>query len=205
MAKGTIEDKENKEETKKKVGRPSKYEYETLKKILLQFANENLEGEITISKLVKYSGLPIQAWRFNKDIKKDIERLNAMTTLSYDDVVDLGLPSAEDIVNRHYKNRDRLTKAVSDLIEICQTSYGEILKLRKVEEELGKVKGDLEIYKAKSEKFEKEMEYYKNEMMKLTLKTTNALGRSEIGAEKNVIDLKEYTETNSTFADLFKE
>ena len=150
----------------------------SLKKILLQFANENQGGEITISKLVKYSGLPIQAWRFNKDIKQDIARLNTFTTISYDNMVDLGLPSAEDLVNRHYKNKDRLTKAVSDLIEVCQTSYGEILKLRKTEEQLEKVKSELEIYKKKTEKFEKEMQHYKNEMMKMALKTTNPIAVS---------------------------
>ena len=39
----------------------------------------------------------------------------------------------------------------------------------------------------------------------MALKTTNPIGRSETGIEKNVIDLKEYTETTSTFADLFED
>lgn len=46
------------EETKKKVGRPKKYDYDELERILLKYAAEHIGGQITVGKLVKYSGLP---------------------------------------------------------------------------------------------------------------------------------------------------
>ena len=189
----------------KKVGRPSKYSFEMLKKILLEYAEENVGGEITISKLVKYSGLPIQAWRFNAEIRKEIEKQNAGQIINFTGAKDIGLPSAEDLINKNYKNKDRLTKVVSDLIEVCQDSYAEIAKLRKYKEKLDKTKNELELTKAEVQKYRKEAEFYKNEMLKVTLKSTTAIGRAEACIENNVIDLKQYTETSTTFSDLFDD
>lgn len=192
-------------EKAKKVGRPSKYPYELLKKILLEYAAENIGGEIKVSKLVKYSGLPIQAWRFNKEIQKDIAKLNAPQNIRFSDEIDIGLPSAEDLVNKNYKSKDKLTKVVSDLIEVCERSYAEIDKLRKYKEQLNKAKAEIELLRINNNKYKEEAEFYKNEMIKLTIKSTTALGRAESGIEDNVIDLKKYSETSTTFADLFDD
>ena len=190
-------------ENVKKVGRPSKYPYELLKKILLKYAAENIGGEIKVSKLVKYSGIPIQAWRFNKEIQKDIAKLNTPQNIRFSEGIDIGLPSAEDLVNKNYKSKDKLTKVVSDLIEVCERSYAEIDKLRKYKEKLDKANAEIELLKINNNKYKEEAEFYKNEMIKLTIKSTTALGRAESGIEDNVIDLKKYSETSTTFADLF--
>lgn len=190
-------------ENVKKVGRPSKYPYELLKKILLEYAAENIGGEIKVSKLVKYSGIPIQAWRFNKEIQKDIAKLNAPQNIRFSEGIDIGLPSAEDLVNKNYKSKDKLTKVVSDLIEVCERSYAEIDKLRKYKEKLDKANAEIKLLKINNNKYKEEAEFYKNEMIKLTIKSTTALGRAESGIEDNVIDLKKYSETSTTFADLF--
>ena len=109
------------------------------------------------------------------------------------------------LVCRNYKSKDKLTKVVSDLIEVCERSYAEIDKLRKYKDKLDKANAEIELLKINNNKYKEEAEFYKNEMIKLTIKSTTALGRAESGIEDNVIDLKKYSETITTFADLFDD
>ena len=41
--------------------------------------------------------------------------------------------------------------------------------------------------------------------MKTAIKTTTIVGRTELNTEDNLIDFKKYSETNTTFGDLFKD
>lgn len=196
------------QEKEKKVGRPKKYDEDVLKKILLKYASENKGGKITVGKLVKYSGLPIQAWRFNDDIKNMIKELNEpqyIIEIDTDELKTVPIPSAEDIVNANYKNKDRLKKVVSDLIEVYQHTYNQLFELKKTEEELEKVKNELNEANLNIRNLKEEVEFYKNEAMKTAIKTTTAIGRTELNIEENLIDLKKYSETNTTFADLFED
>lgn len=182
---------------KKKVGRPTKYPYEMLKKYLLEYATQNVGGLIRHSDLVKFSGLPLQAWRFNKQINEDIKKLNTVEIIPSDILHDNGLPSAEDIVNANYKNKDRLIGAFSDLINLYQKAYSEIAKLRKDAEKLEQLESEIKILK-------NEVKHYKNEMMKLTVKSSTAIGRAETGIGDNVINIKA-SEVENVFSDLFDD
>lgn len=195
-------------ENKKKVGRPKKYDTSVLEKILLKYASENTGGKITVGKLVKYSGLPIQAWRFNDDIKKMIKELNEpqyVIGVDTEELKTIPLPSAEDIVNANYKNKDRLTKVISDLINVYQHTYNQLFKLRKSEEELENVKQELILANSKIQNLEREIEFYKHKAIGTSIKTTTAVGRTELNTEENLIDIKKYSETNTTFKDLFED
>lgn len=202
-----MEKLENKE-TKKKVGRPKKYKFDELEKILLEYAAENKGGQITVGKLVKYSGIPIQAWRFNNDIKERIKELNEpqnIIEIGTEKTKTIPMPSAEDIVNANYKNKNRLTKVISDLIEVYQHTYNQLFELKKTEKELEKVKNELDEANLKIQNLKEEVEFYKNESMKIAIKTTTEVGRTELNTDENLIDLKKYSETNTTFGDLFKD
>lgn len=115
------------------------------------------------------------------------------------------IPSAEDIVNANYKNKDRLTKVISDLIDVYQHTYNQLFELRKTEEELENVKQELLSANSKIKNLEKEIEFYKNKAMGISIKTTTAVGRTELNIEENIIDIKKYSETNITFKDLFED
>ena len=202
-----MEKLENKE-TKKKVGRPKKYEYDELEKILLKYSAENIGGQITIGKLVKYSGIPIQAWRFNNDIKAKIRELNepqSIIQIDAEQTKTIPMPSAEDIVNANYKNKNKLTKVISDLIDVYQLTYNQLFELKSSEKELEKVKNELNEANLKIKNLKEEVEFYKNEAMKTAIKTTTIVGRTELNTEDNLIDFKKYSETNTTFGDLFKD
>ncbi|OPF52404.1 hypothetical protein BH721_03885 [Clostridium baratii] len=188
---------------KVRVGRPSKYPYEMLKDILLKYASENVGGEITISKLVKYSELPIQAWRFNKKIKEDIARLNQSKIISLNGTINGTLPSADDLVNMNYKNKDRLIKAVSDLIEIYQYAFSENLKFKKALEKNALLLDEIGKLKTENTKLKKERDGYLDEIKKIAVKSQSSIGREEFGIQENLIDLEKYSQTHTTFSELF--
>lgn len=191
-------------EPKNKGGRPVKYKTEDLKKILYKFLQEKNPSKITIPMLVEYSGLPIQAWRFNTDIKKEIDSLNKRIenisiVVSTEGVTELlTIPSPEDIINTNYKNKQKLIKVVSDLIDLYQYSLNKSLKFDALKKENEELKKQVKTLKA-------DISYYEEELKKISIQSTSFLERKENNLKDNLIDIKEYSRTNTTFKDLFDD
>lgn len=202
MVRGDIKAINNEE--KNKGGRPKIYKTDDLKNILYRYVQEKNPVEVKISHLVKFSGIPIQAWRFNSEIRKEINIINKKFEnmplfISTEGVSELiSIPSAEELINTNYKNKPKLIKIVSDLIERYQESFNESLKI-------GELKKENEKLKKKLKYLELDVEFYKEEMKKMVVQSTSILERNDKGIKENVIDIQKYSETKTTFKDLFED
>lgn len=189
---------------KNKGGRPKKYSTEKLLKILNNYIIEKSPPKITISALVEYSGLPIQAWRFNEEITNEIKKSNNRLekisfNISADDINKLlSISSAEDFINTNYKNKAKLIKIFQDLIELYQFSANEALKVKDVNKEN-------QILKSQIKTLRQDVDYYKEEMKKMAVQSTNTLERKEKKLKENVLDIKTYSETNKSFKELLNK
>lgn len=187
-------------------GRPRKYQYEDLRKILIKYASENRMGKITMTNLVKYSNIPIQAWRFNEKIKNDIEYFNSMPLNGLSDMDEmLEIPSAEEIVNINYKNKERLTKVIADILELYNHSCKEAFRAKKLENENLILKDTIKDLQRQIEKIKKTADFYKEEVKRITVESTKQKGRTKNNLQDNIIDLKKRSEADTTFANLFRD
>jgi len=195
-----VEDKNQ----KNKGGRPKKYDTEHLKDLLYKYVRNENPNKVKIADLVKYTDIPIQAWRFNEEIKKEIELLNKkiedITAIApIKDVKELwNIPSAEDIVIKNYKNKNKLVEVIDTLLEAYQFSLEKSLHAEELERENVQLKNQISSLK-------EDIEFYKEEMKKMAVQSTSIVERNENKLRDNIIDIKSYSETKTTFKDLFDD
>lgn len=195
----------NKEKVANKGGRPPKYNIDDLKKILYRYLQDKNPSKITLPELVKYyPDLPLHAWRFNKDIRKEIDTLNKRIenislVVSVEGVTELlTIPSPEDIINTNYKNKSKLIKVVGDLIDLYQYSFNKSLQVDDLEKENQKLKKQVKTLK-------NDLAYYEEQLKKMSVQSTSDFERKEKNLKENVIDIKEYSKTNTSFKDIFDD
>ncbi|MDR4887980.1 hypothetical protein RGU12_10510 [Fredinandcohnia sp. QZ13] len=194
-------------EEKNKGGRPKKYTYEELREALLEYAHKRIGGQITLADLGRETKYPQYVWKNNKNIRKDIERLNKTPI----EVVGLlkeqaFITSAEDLVNNNYNNKKRLINAVHQILNAYQSTFDKALKVEELEKNLYSKEKEIDNLK-------EEVEFYKNKYKEMTVHSTTIKGREENGLKENVLDLEKYyqerrenqiSETENELADLFK-
>lgn len=189
---------------KNKGGRPKKYDTEYLKELLYKYVSNENPNKVKVADLVKYTDIPIQAWRFNEDIKKEINLVNKkiedITVIApIKDVKELwNIPSAEDIVIKNYKNKNKLVEVIDTLLEAYQFSLEKSLHAEELERENLHLKSQIASLK-------EDIEFYKDEMKKMAVQSTLAIERNENKLKDNIIDIKSYSETKTTFKDLFDD
>lgn len=188
--------------TKNLGGRPQKYKTEDLIQALNDYVAKEAPSKVTITALVKNTSYPIQAWRFNNEVRKAIEEINlklitfSKLSPSQDAQSLLLIPNAEDIVNNNYNNREKLIDAVQSLIDIYQYNLKKCLKIEAMEEELGRLK-------IENKNLKKEAEFYKDRLKEMKVKSHNSYDREKNGLEKNELNIVEFSHTKTTFKDLF--
>lgn len=189
-------------EKENKGGRPKKYIYEELKVALLEYAHENIGGQIKLADLGRETIFPQYVWKNNKEIRKDIERLNKTPI----EVVGLMkeqafIVSAEDLVNNNYNNKKRLIDAVNQIINAYQATFEKALRVEELEHALYSKEKEVDNLK-------REVEFYKNKYKEMTVHSTTIKGREEHKLKENVLDIEKYysrkSETEDELADLFK-
>lgn len=188
-------------EHKTKGGRPQKYTHEELRIILLEYVHDNPGEQITLSKLGRETKFPQYVWKNNKEIRKDIERLNnaplEVTSLLSEYS---GIPSAEDLINHNYNNKKKLIDTIQNILDAYQKTFEDSLKLEELEKLLYSKEKEIDNLK-------EEVEFYKNKYEEMTIKSTSIRGRKENHLKENVLDIekfKEKSETEDELADLFK-
>lgn len=175
-----------------KSGRKAKYSYEDLEKIVEQFALTNVGEEITIPKLVKISGIPRHIWRYNKQIKRIIESLNHKTINIDSNNSELEtLPNVEELVNTNYANKKKLIKALSSYSSYINKLYETSLLYQKQQEEFEKLEQEVNDLQKQLEKAKSDIEFYKNEMKKMTIDSTSLKLRKEKGIKNNVLSIND--------------
>lgn len=115
--------------------------YEELVNKLNEFCKLYPNGKITLSALERETKIPRYVWRDNKKIKTLIDSLNASNKASLPKSESIELPSAYDLVNNNYENKDRLIEVVGDLLLELEKCYktiqdsGNITQIKKSYEE----------------------------------------------------------------------
>ena len=97
--------------------------YEELVEKLNEFCRLHPNGKITLSALARETDVPRYVWRDNKKIKTLIDTLNDTNRASFPKSETIELPSAYDLVNTNYDNKDRLIEVVGDLLNELEKSY----------------------------------------------------------------------------------
>ena len=122
---------------KSKGGRPQKYSYEELRSVLFEYANKNSGKLITLADLGRETKFLRYVWRNNKQIREDIEKLNqtpiAIVGLMKENVK---IPSAEDLVNSNYHNKNILITRIQQVLDAYQTTFEQVLKTTELENRL---------------------------------------------------------------------
>lgn len=192
---------------KKHGGRPIKYTYEELREALLEYAHKQIGGIIKLADLGRETKFPQYVWKNNKEIRKDIERLNKTPI----EVVGLlkeqaFIVSAEDLVNNNYNHKKRLIDAVQQLLTAYQNTFEKALKVEELESTLYRKEKEVDNLK-------EEVEHYKTKYKEMTFHSTTIRGREEHGLNRNILDIERYyqdrresqkSETENELADLFK-
>ncbi|MEI2358957.1 hypothetical protein, partial [Mesobacillus zeae] len=151
---------------KKKGGRPTKYTYEELRGSLIEYAHKQIGGQITLADLGRHTNFPQYVWKNNKDIRKDIERLNKTPI----EVVGLMkeqafIVSAEDLVNNNFNNKKRLIDALQQILNAYQSTFEKALKVEELEKSLFNKEKEVNNLK-------EEVEFYKNKYKEMTVHST---------------------------------
>lgn len=196
--------KKNEEQNNNKGGRPRKYDEEELKKLLYKFVADKSPAKITYKMLVDYTNIPIQAWRFNENIKNEITAINKriadiqfLTNTS--DINELvTIPSAEDIVNTNYSNKNKLIKVFQDLLDVYEYAMNKSIAYDNLELENQKLKHTIK-------SLESDLEFYKHEIKKMTIDSIPGLGDQNDNVKKNVISMKDQSSLRKKHEDLFKD
>lgn len=189
---------------KNKGGRPKKYKTEDLRELLYNYVQRENPAKISVTELVKHTGVPVQAWRFNQEIKNEIDLLNKkLDSLNAVAPVEgvqglLTIPSAEEIVTKHYGNKTKLIDVLNTFLEVYQYSLEQSLKVNALEKENVTLNQEISSLK-------QDIEFYKEQMKKMAIQSTSLTERKENNLKDNVIDIKHYSATGKTFKDLFDD
>lgn len=187
-----------------KGGRPRKYDEEVLKQILYKFIAEESPVKITYKMLAEHTGYPIQAWRFNENLKNEIkqinERIERISFLSNtNEIIDLvNIPSAEELVEVNYNNREKLIKVVDELINVYQYALSKSIDYSKLEKENYELK-------KKVDSLTSDVEFFRLKNRELTIESIPGLGNANENVRRNVLDLKDKSRMKKRHADLFEK
>ncbi|MFJ7738751.1 hypothetical protein ACIQ2D_20785 [Lysinibacillus sp. NPDC097287] len=191
---------------KSKGGRPQKYPYEELRSVLFEYANKNSGKLITLADLGRETKFPRYVWRNNKQIREDIEKLNqtpmAIVGLMKENVK---IPSAEDLVNSNYHNKNLLITRIQQVLDAYQTTFEQVLKTTELENRLNTKEKEIASLKEEIDALKKQSAFYQEKYESMTLHSTSLLSRKNFDLKENVIDAeKKFKEIDDEFEDLFK-
>lgn len=174
-------------------GRKAKYPTKLLEDKLIEYTTENPNTKIKFSNLEKYTGIPYHVWRDNKDINDAINKINNPQLVVDTTNMKLELPSADDILEKNYPNKDKLLQAISDLLNLTSSLYEKAI----IGEHFEQIKNKYEIeIKEIIAKYEKKLKEANNQIDNLTkeidtlyLDSRNSLTRKQKGLKDNMIEL----------------
>ncbi|GEM_PF-7070186 len=150
------------------------YNDEELKQILISYAN-NSNCKLTYSLLEKETGIGRQTW--SRRMKDEIKILNAKHYIKQQtNLDDITLPNIAETVNKFYYNKEKLIEKLLWYNDTIQMLYVKTSELYKDKEELNNIKIELENIKIKNKNLIKDLNFYKNEYLKVFLEESKCNG-----------------------------
>ena len=172
-----------------KAGRKPKYSNELLINKINEYVENNPFEKLTVANLVKETGIPRHIWRDNETVQELINSLNNTTCIPKNKNQGLSLPSAEDLVNRHYGNKNKLIQDVQSLLDLVSDLYDnatEGAKTKEIKQNYEhKIKELEETIKQKDNLINK----LNTEIDQLYLDSENPIKRKELGLKDNLIQI----------------
>lgn len=195
-----------------KVGRKPKYTNEFLISELNKYFKKNPFEKIKLSKLERETGIPRHIWRDNEVIQELIHSLNNTSSIPARSERQFELPSADEIVGKHYGNKARLIENIQGLLDLVSDMYTDALKgagFRELEKNYQSQIKELNEVIAQKERV---IERLNREIDSLYLDSENPIKRKEKGLKTNLIEInaenikklsKDISEIEAEFEGLF--
>lgn len=172
-----------------KAGRKPKYSNELLINEINKFVENNPFEKITVGKLVKTTNIPRHIWRDNITIQELIASLNNTSCILKPTEKELLLPSAKDLVDKHYGNKNKLIQDIQSLLDLVSDLYENAT-------EGAKAKEIKQSYEHKIKELEETIKQKDNiinklntEIDQLYLDSENPIKRKELGLKDNLIQI----------------
>ena len=174
----------------KTVGRKAKYEQADLEAAIEKFAINHVGEEITIPKLVKFTGIPRHIWRYSEPAKELTNRLNERNITVDSSHSDLfTLPNVSELVNANYGNKNKLIKALSKYTEYINVLYNDAQAYQLEKEKNETLLTEIDDLKLQLKKAKDDTNFYKDEMKRMALDSTSLKKRKEQNIKENVIQI----------------
>lgn len=195
-----------------KLGRKPKYTNEFLIKTLNTYFEKNPFDKIKLSKLERETGIPRHIWRDNEVIQELIHSLNNTSCIPARSERKFELPSADEIVSKHYGNKARLIENVQGLLDLVSDMYSDALKgseFKELEKNYQRQIAELNETIAQKNRL---IDNLNKEIDSLYLDSENPIKRKEKGLKTNLIEInpenikklsKDITEIEAEFEGLF--
>ncbi len=171
----------------KSAGRKPKYTDEHLIKIVESYVENHPFEKIKISRVAKEAEIPYHILRDNKAIQSLIKALNSTETLPQKTNVTFELPSAEDIVSKHYSNKKRLTQNVQALLDLVCQYHGDSTKVMELSHKEKEYQDKILELEAENRRLMAEIDKLNHEIDLLYIDSESATKRREQGIVKNMI------------------
>lgn len=195
-----------------KLGRKPKYTNEFLIKTLNTYFEKNPFDKIKLSKLERETGIPRHIWRDNEVIQELIHSLNNTSCIPARSERKFELPSADEIVSKHYGNKARLIENVQGLLDLVSDMYSDALKgseFKELEKNYQRQIAELNETIAQKNRL---IDNLNKEIDSLYLDSENPIKRKEKGLKTNLIEInaenikklsKDISEIEAEFEGLF--
>ena len=195
-----------------KLGRKPKYTNEFLIKTLNTYFEKNPFDKIKLSKLERETGIPRHIWRDNKVIQELIHSLNNTSCIPARSERKFELPSADEIVSKHYGNKARLIENVQGLLDLVSDMYTDALKGADFKELEKNYQRQITEFNEVIVQKERIIDSLNREIDSLYLDSENPIKRKEKGLKTNLIEInaenikklsKDISEIEAEFEGLF--
>lgn len=195
-----------------KLGRKPKYTNEFLINTLNEYFKKNPFEKIKLSKLERETGIPRHIWRDNEVIQELIHSLNNTSCIPARSERKFELPSADEIVSKHYGNKARLIENVQGLLDLVSDMYTDALKGADFKELEKNYQRQITEFNEVIVQKERIIDSLNREIDSLYLDSENPIKRKEKGLKTNLIEInaenikklsKDISEIEAEFEGLF--
>lgn len=169
--------------------RPRDYTNEQLIEKFKKYTLKHPDKKINKSELARESGIPLHVWKYYENKTKLIEQYENTPIIANPYHLSFTFLTGEQIVNKFYKNKPSLIRAIQDVIDTVHELYDKSIIGIQAEEQEQKFIQQIEELKAKLRLKDEEIDKLNREIDDLYLESENPIKRKKMGIKDNLIEL----------------
>lgn len=170
-------------------GRKPKYDLDKLTIEIAKYREKYPHKKIKLSDLERETGIPRHIWRDNAKLLETVEEVNKVPIVANPDNMEMVLPSAEEIVEHNYPNKQGIISSVQDCLDIIQSLYEKALLGTNNEEIINGYKQQIDELKAIIRLKDKEINNLQNRLDSLYIGSESPTKRKQNGLKENLIEI----------------